>query len=205
MDMPPPPAAIQEIDSSASLDSWLLRREERISDLFGGKNTTPAQPVPDDPLPPNDQIDGEYIYVDDQNVAQYAYNAGFRGQDLVTIIAIGISESGMSPTGTGDPLARANAIGDADLCNEKWDESIGIFQVRSLKDPLDPRWSRPDRLRVREQLFDPQFNAKAAHAIYQQKRNPERNVSGFQDWTEYVNGNYKRYIDRAAAAAAAVS
>jgi hypothetical protein len=195
---PPPPAAIAEAPESPTLQSWFDRRNEALGRPTPSPMDTWGLGRPDKPDP---EPVVNFEYVDDEDVAQYAYNAGFRGEDLVTMIAVGISESGMDPTGGNNPIARANAIGDVGIMDDDWDESIGIFQVRSLKDPFDPRWSAPDRLRIREQLFDPQYNANAAYAIYRQKRNPENNVSGFQDWTEYVNGNYQQYLDRARAAA----
>jgi hypothetical protein len=195
---PPPPAAVAEAPATPTLQSWLDRRNQAL-----GR----PEPSPMDTwgLPRSDSTDPEPVvnfeYVEDDDVAQYLYNSGFRSEDLAIMIAIGIAESGMDPAGGDNPVARANAIGDVNLMDDKWDESIGIFQVRALKDPFDPRWSAPDRLRIREQLFDPQFNANAAYAIYRQKRNLEEGLLGFEDWTQFVNGSYKQFLDRARAAA----
>jgi uncharacterized protein (DUF2345 family) len=110
-----------------------------------------------------------------------AYNAGFRGQSLVTIVAIAGAESQWNP----------NAIGDVALETAKWGPSCGFWQVRSLVSPSS--FSYPDTLRDKNQLFDPQFNANAAYAFSKQGTN-------FGAWSTYMGGQYLTHVTDAVAA-----
>ena len=72
-------------------------------------------------------------------IAGFAQNAGFSGDDLVTAVAIALAES------AGDP----NAVGDAGT-------SIGLWQIHYTVHPeFDPT-----------QLHDPQYNANAAFDLF---------------------------------------
>jgi hypothetical protein len=108
-------------------------------------------------------------------ISKVAYNAGFRGANLITAIAIALAESS----------GNANAVGDASLVNNTWNESIGLWQIRSLKNPS--AYSYPDTLRDKQKLFDPQYNANAAYAISKQGND-------FSKWTTFTNNAYTRFI-----------
>lgn len=72
-------------------------------------------------------------------IAMYAYNAGFSGDDLVTAVAIALAESG------GDP----NAEGDNGT-------SYGLWQIHFT---VHPEFDA-------SQLKDPAYNASAAYSLY---------------------------------------
>lgn len=114
-----------------------------------------------------------------------AYAAGFRGEQLVTAVAIAKGESGW----------RADAEGDVGLANDKWGPSIGLWQIRSLR--ADTGTGRD---RDAAALRDPTFNARAAWSI-------SSGGSNWRPWTVYTSGAYRAHIGaaRAAIAAAGVS
>ncbi len=116
-------------------------------------------------------------------IAQYAYNAGFRGQALVLAVAIALGES------SGDP----EAAGDKSLADNKWGWSLGLWQVRSLKADYGTGRSR-DATRLR----DPAFNAQAAFEI-------SGGGTNFRPWTVYTSGKYQDYMAQAQQAAAAIA
>lgn len=75
-----------------------------------------------------------------QQVAAYAANAGFTGDDLIIATAIAGSESGYRPDVTGDD-----------------GQSIGLWQIDRKYHPEFASWD----------LTDPQQNANAAFSVYQ--------------------------------------
>jgi hypothetical protein len=79
--------------------------------------------------------------------------AGFaEGKELDEAVAVARAESNF----------RTNAEGDKGITGPKWDYSIGLFQIRSLKD-----WKKyNDPKREPLHLYDPQANANAAYKIY---------------------------------------
>lgn len=87
-----------------------------------------------------------------QDVARMAYQAGFRGDDLVRVVAISKRESNWRPNafngnaGTGD-------------------RSYGLMQINMLGD-LGPARLRQFGLTSNEQLLDPQTNLNAAFRMY---------------------------------------
>ena len=87
-----------------------------------------------------------------QDVARMAYQAGFRGEDLVKVVAISKRESSWRPdafngnAGTGD-------------------RSYGLMQINMLGD-LGPARLRQFGLTSNEQLLDPQTNLNAAFRMY---------------------------------------
>ena len=77
--------------------------------------------------------------------------AGFSGKGLEDAIKIVGAESN----------GRSSAEGDKTITNSKWDYSIGLFQIRSLKD-----WKKyNDPKREPTHLYDPLQNAKEAFKI----------------------------------------
>jgi hypothetical protein len=77
--------------------------------------------------------------------------AGFSGKGLEDAIKIVGAESN----------GRSSAEGDKTITNSKWDYSIGLFQIRSLKD-----WKKyNDPKREPIHLYDPLQNAKEAFKI----------------------------------------
>jgi len=108
---------------------------------------------------------------------------GFRGPALKTAYAISLAESG----------GRSNAKGDVSLQNEKWGPSVGLFQIRSLKD-----WKKyNDPYRDASRLTDPKYNIEAAW----KKSNEGTN---FKPWSAYTNGAFAKHLSEADAMAKAV-
>lgn len=117
--------------------------------------------------------------------AAVAYNAGFRGDDLITMVAIARGESSWNP----------NAVGDEQLQSDLWGPSYGLWQVRSLQpDKFNPSASYlPDRYRDGSRLRDPSYNAEAAFAIYTTSKN-RNEYQRFNQWTVYTEGTYKNFL-----------
>ena len=106
---------------------------------------------------------------------------GFSGKALRTAYAVSIAESG----------GRSNAIGDKHLVDEKWGPSIGLFQIRSLKD-----WKAyNDPFRDAKRLPDPSYNTQAAYKKSKGGKN-------WKPWTTYTHGSYLKHLAEADAMAA---
>jgi murein DD-endopeptidase MepM/ murein hydrolase activator NlpD len=109
---------------------------------------------------------------------------GFHGKALRTAYAISIAESG----------GRSNAKGDVGLQTSKWGPSIGLFQIRSLKD-----WKKyNDPYRDASRLFDPRYNAEAAFKKSNQGKS-------FKAWTTYTSGSFVKHLGEADAMAKAAA
>lgn len=78
--------------------------------------------------------------------------AGFEGQDLENAVDVARAESNF----------KTNAEGDKGITSNTWDYSIGLFQIRSLKDYK--KFNDPKREPLG--LYDPLTNAKAAKQIF---------------------------------------
>lgn len=113
------------------------------------------------------------------DIARVAYEAGFRGEALATMVAIALSES------SGNPRAH-NPVGR--------DNSYGLWQINMLGGMGESR-RKQFGLQSDEDLWDPATNARVAYALVQGRR------GGFQDWSDYTNGRYLRYWQVASQAA----
>lgn len=109
------------------------------------------------------------------------HKQGFRGKSLETAFAVALAESG----------GRAGAKGDVSLQNKTWGPSLGVFQIRSLKNPPN---TPSGKWRDGKRLLDPAFNVQAAWAISNQGSN-------WQPWSAYNNGSFAKYLDDAQATA----
>lgn len=109
-----------------------------------------------------------------EQIAQAAHDAGFRGHDLTTAVAVAMAESG------GDPHAH-NPVPP--------DNSYGLWQINMIG-ALGPDRRHEFHLDANKELFDPETNAKAAFAI-------SGKGDSFQPWTTYTSGAYKKYLDEA--------
>ena len=90
--------------------------------------------------------------LEEAEVRNILAQAGFEGQDLENAVDVARAESGF----------RTNAEGDKGITSDTWDYSIGLFQIRSLKD-----WKKfNDPKREPLGLYDPLTNAKAAKLIF---------------------------------------
>lgn len=108
-------------------------------------------------------------------IIQILRDADIPEKDIPTMLAIAMAES------RGD----SDAIGDKKLANNKWDASIGLFQVRSLKNP--EKYSKADKLRIKDKLFDPIYNAKVAYEISKKGKD-------WTDWSTYNDDSYKEFL-----------
>ena len=107
-------------------------------------------------------------------IAEYAHDAGFRGQDLTVAVAVALAESG------GDPKAH-NPVPP--------DDSYGLWQVNMLGS-LGPARRDQFELDSNRELLDPKENAQAAWEI-------SGKGNSFQPWSTYTNGAYKQHLDEA--------
>jgi len=118
-----------------------------------------------------------------KDVAQFAYNAGFRGQALVIATAIAMAESG----------GRAAAMGDTGIETGTWGPSVGLWQIRSVKAQTGKGGARDQQINV-----DPGQNAQHAFAISGGGKN-------FGPWSTYGNGAYSKFLNVAQQAAQGIS
>lgn len=117
-------------------------------------------------------------------IARYAYDAGFRGKALTDAIAIALAES------RGNPRAH-NPVGE---------DSRGLWQINVNQ---STSWGR-DRLARYGNLYDPATNAKAAFDISSKGTN-------FRPWTTYAgttesgrNNSHSKFMTEAHRAASGV-
>jgi Lysozyme like domain len=96
------------------------------------------------------------------SIPDVARKAGFTEPDLSIAVAIALAESSGNPEAVGDN-------GD----------SIGLWQIDTR---FHPEYANVD-------LTDPQTNANAAFAIYQQAGN------SFTPWTTFNTGAYQQYMN----------
>jgi hypothetical protein len=108
-------------------------------------------------------------------IATFAYQAGFRGEALVTMVAVCMAESG------GDP----NAEGDTTITDATWGPSVGLGQVRSINAERGTGGTRDATM-----LKDPAFNLRSCWSISSQGSN-------FGPWTMYTNGGYQTHVPEA--------
>jgi hypothetical protein len=140
------------------------------------------------------------VFEDPVDIARYAANAGFRGEELVTAVAVALSESfGGMPHIVGDK--GINPETGKPFLDETYGPSVGLWQIRSVLYPPDDR-DQKDYVRRYEDLFDPQFNAIAAKHLYDmsKRKNANGDVDGFMEWSRYRDGDYLNYMDLARSA-----
>ena len=107
--------------------------------------------------------------------AQVASRAGFRGDRLVTAVAVGMGESSCRPDAQ-------NPNGPTKGCpNGSVDR--GLWQINSCWHPSVSRGC----------AFDAQCNADAAYRI-------SAKGSNFRPWVAYTNGSYRKHLAAARAA-----
>lgn len=104
-------------------------------------------------------------------IAQYASDAGFTGDDLVTAVAIALAESGGDPKANGDTQLTPGG-------------SIGLWQINLA---AHPEYAGVD-------LTDPVENAQAAFHVYQQAS------YSFTPWSTFKGGQYLAHLNDAQSA-----
>lgn len=113
-----------------------------------------------------------------QVAASAAYQAGFRGEDLVTAVAIARVES------TWDPKATNG-------------NHFGLWQISAQHKGKVPGWN------TQADIFDPLLNAKYAFALYSAR--PGSGEAKFADWIPFEKTDYHQYLDAASQAVAATA
>lgn len=102
-------------------------------------------------------------------IAAVAHQAGFRGDDLRTAVAVAFAESGGRPG--------VNAAGAED--------SRGLWQINSA------HFGRFDESR----LYEPGYNARAAHDVWAESKSFRSDP--WDAWSTYQNGLHRPYLDDA--------
>jgi hypothetical protein len=119
-----------------------------------------------------------------REIAEYAYQAGFRGERLTQAVAVALAESG----------GVTNVKGDTTLVDGKWGPSIGLWQIRSLRPSQKDEYPEEYRLREQNANLDPLTNAKHAFAL------SDRGAD-WSPWSTYGGTRYYEVMNRARAAA----
>jgi hypothetical protein len=109
----------------------------------------------------------------DRDIAAVAAQAGWRGNDLYTAIAVALAESG------GDDHNH-NPIPP--------DDSYGLWQINMLGS-MGPSRRAQFNLKSNDDLYDPKTNARVAKAI--------QGSSGWSAWTTYTSKKYTEFTNRA--------
>ena len=110
-----------------------------------------------------------------EQVAQMAYNAGFRGEDLVSVVAISKRESGWRPSAFNGNRATS-------------DVSYGLMQINMIGD-MGPARLAQFGIDSPEQLFDPQTNLNAAFTLYTRSGNTLRAWGGYKGLSNTFHTN----------------
>jgi len=136
-------ASLQEI-----LDEHLSGNSSAMGGGSGSSESSSSYSAPRTPIPiprGTQQLTGE-------QVAQAAHNAGFTGDDLVSVVAIAKRESSWQSTAYNG--------------NRKTgDKSFGLMQINMI-DSLGPYRRQLFGISANEDLFDPQTNMHAAKKLY---------------------------------------
>lgn len=112
-------------------------------------------------------------------IAQAAYNAGFRGKDLVTAIAIALAEGGSSSS-TNNTLYPSLPGYKPPAAGAQPEYSVGPWQINLS--------AHPDITEVAAR--NPQGAANYAYGL-------ATSGNGFSNWSQYSNGAYQQFLDRA--------
>jgi len=140
----------------------------------GKRSSTSGTPVN---VTPGQRLSGE-------EVARLLHAAGFRGQDLITGVAISKRESGWN-SGAHNPDTSTG------------DDSYGLFQINMLGKLGESR--RPwFGISDNNQLYDPMVNISAAKKLYDSGK--EAKGDGWYHWGGYkgMAGNYNTNMSEAA-------
>ncbi len=110
--------------------------------------------------------------LDQADIAKLAANAGFKGGDIATAVAVAMAESG------GNPRAHNTNASTGD-------NSYGLWQINMLG-AMGPDRRKAFGIKSNDELFDPATNARAAKKIHAQQ--------GWKGWTTYTSGAYKKHL-----------
>lgn len=112
-----------------------------------------------------------------QQVRVLVHNAGFRGDDEVTMTAIVLAESGGDSNAVGTNTNGTKDYGLAQINSSHFGERLdnGIFGVGASSINLG-------------NVLDPQINLEFADKLYKARGNT------FKDWSTYNSGKYKQFL-----------
>jgi lysozyme-like protein len=116
-----------------------------------------------------------------QEIAELAANAGFTGSDLEIAVAVSIAENRQG---------RTDLLGDLNLQTAEYGPSVGLWQIRSVNPGYGNAFDQAHR--NQQANLDPATNAANAYAIYTKPRG-----KGWNEWSTYKDGQYRRYLDQA--------
>lgn len=117
-----------------------------------------------------------------RQIAEYAYDAGFRGRSLTTAVAVALAES------SGNARAH-NAVPP--------DDSYGLWQINMIGSEGAER-RRAYHLKSDDRLFDPAVNARLAFSI-------SGHGTKWMPWSTYRYGQYRGHLAVARTAARSVT
>ncbi|AXV10329.1 Peptidase (plasmid) [Euzebya pacifica] len=112
-----------------------------------------------------------------EEIAQIAYDAGFRGEDLIVAVALTQPESGRNPSINN---AGTNTNGTIDY---------GLWQINDIHNPPIPG------------IYEPVVNARFAYDIY--RTAPRGGGYNFTPWSAFNAGRHTQWLDEARAGAEA--
>lgn len=111
------------------------------------------------------------------NIAQYAAQAGWDGQDLVTAIAVALAESGGDPNAYNpEPQDVPGRYGRTSA-----QDNLGSYGLWQIYLAAHPEFSG-------DNLRDPQTNANDAYEIYKNAGN------SFSAWSTFNSGAYTAHL-----------
>lgn len=118
------------------------------------------------------------------------HDAGFRGNDLITMASIAPGESNRI----------VDAVGDVEIQKQDWGPSHGVFQIRTLKSKTGTGTTRDkDRLDTLKGSAESAFDLYSAALDRRAKgwSNPVTKAvyTPFDDWTCFLIGNHLGQID----------
>jgi hypothetical protein len=116
----------------------------------------------------------ELVRVTPAQIAQYARNAGWTGDDLVTAVAVALAESGGNVKAYNPERTAGTPIGEG---------SYGLWQIYLHRHPEFATMNK----------FDPQTNANEAYKVYVEAGN------SFTPWSTFKNGAFEAHLDDAQA------
>lgn len=109
-----------------------------------------------------------------KEITNFAINAGFSGDDLVTAVAVALAESKGDPRAYNPEIAAGTPQGMG---------SRGLWQIYAKVHPeFGPNF---------DMLYDPQLNANAAFSVYSAAGN------SFKPWSTFKNGDYLAHVQAA--------
>jgi hypothetical protein len=114
-------------------------------------------------------------YIPAHQIAYAAFQAGMRGSQLTTAVAVALGESDGDANGFYHNLTTD-------------DKSYGLWQINMLGDLLYVRL-RQFNISHADELFDPLVNARAMKFVFDES--VSWGYDGWRPWGAYTNGRYR--------------